>query len=147
MDSHLPILDGLSPRLWGRSAWEFMDALMMTYGPEKRAAMAQFLPAFGMLLPCKECREHFQTFLALHSMDEILASRMTLLDFYYRLRISIPNQTNMPFRSRLDMIQSMMTRFKVQPQRSAITTPRSIALQRRIATVAPRRNVGCACHR
>lgn len=120
MEFNIPTQDKISPHLWGKSAWDFMDALVLTYPREnppvaKRDAMYNFFESLGELLPCPDCRAHYKDYLSKHFLYQALSSRKSLIDFYYNLRNEIHvNNTGRPnFRSVSDMWSQILTRFQI----------------------------------
>lgn len=86
---------GLDPRLWGSAAWKFMDALVIAYPadsstPTIREVYRRFFEDLRHLLPCPECRQNHQSFLAARPLtDSDLMDRGHLLMFYADLKNSV----------------------------------------------------------
>jgi hypothetical protein len=105
MDLQIPTITSLDPKVWGRSTWEFLDTIVVTYplndpAQNHRDAVINMLEALRILLPCPECRAHYNTFLDAHPMGDIISTRLTLLTFYFELRKDIAMRTRRPFRIR-----------------------------------------------
>lgn len=132
MELNIPTQDKLSPHLWGKSAWEFMDSLVLTYPREnppasKRDAAYNYFQSLTELLPCPDCRDHYKGFLARHSLFPALASRRSLLDFYFQLRSEIQARTTgrQSFRNAGELWSHILAKFQlVQPKaKQAVVAP------------------------
>ena len=98
----LPTFSSIEPEIWGRSFWEFLDAIIATYprenpSAEQRAAAQELLQSLRHLLPCPTCRKHYNEFVQTHSLDQALSSRRSLMDFYFTLKKDIAIRTGKGF--------------------------------------------------
>lgn len=116
----LPTFQSIGPEIWGRSFWEFLDAIVATYprenpSAEQRAATHDLLMSLRYLLPCPTCRKHYQDFIDTHPLDAALSSRRSLMDFYFTLKKDISARTgkNLPFSSTDDLWQNMTRRLRL----------------------------------
>lgn len=94
----LPTFSSLGPEIWGRSFWEFLDAIVVTYprencSPEHRNATKQMMLSLVHLLPCPVCRKHYSEFLNRHSLDAALNSRRSFVEFYFLLKKDVSGRT------------------------------------------------------
>lgn len=122
----LPTFPSIGPEVWGRSFWEFLDAIIATYprenpSAEHRAAVHDLLRSLQHLLPCPTCRKHYQEFLHTYPLD--LSSRKSLVEFYFTLKRDIAVRTGkpFPFRSPDELWQNITRRLKLVPNRQAPT--------------------------
>lgn len=120
MDLNIPTIEYLSPSLWGKSAWEFLDMLIITYPKdspsiEKRDAVHDVFQSLCKLLPCPECKKHFIEYTTKHSVLHALNSRRHLIDFYFNLRREIALRSNKPFRFRNpeELWNHLLIRFQI----------------------------------
>lgn len=120
MEFNIPTQEKIPPHLWGKSAWDFMDALVLTYPREnppiaRRNAMYNYFESLSELLPCPDCRHHYQEYLSKHPLHVALSSRKTLLDFYYDLRneVNVRNTGRPVFRSVSDLWSQVLIKFQV----------------------------------
>lgn len=98
----LPTFSSIGPEIWGRSFWEFLDAIIATYprenpSAEQHAAVRDLLQSLRYVLPCPTCRKHYNDFIQTHPLDQALASRRSLLDFYFTLKKDIAVRTGKGF--------------------------------------------------
>ena len=98
----LPTFSSIGPEIWGRSFWEFLDAIIATYprenpSAEQHAAVRDLLQSLRYVLPCPTCRKHYNDFIQTHSLDQALSSRRSLLDFYFTLKKDIAVRTGKGF--------------------------------------------------
>jgi len=105
MNLNAPTITSLDPQVWGKGTWEFLDTVVVTYprdnpDQEHRDAVINLLEGLRWLLPCPECRAHYNTFLDAHPMGDIVGSRSSLLRFYFGLRKEIARRTGRLFRMR-----------------------------------------------
>ena len=114
----LPTFPSIAPEVWGRSFWEFLDAIVAVYPREKpsaehRAAAQNLFQSLQHLLPCPTCRRHYQEFVRTHPLD--LSSRRSLLDFYFNLKRDIAIRTGkpFPFGSSEDLWQNITRRLRL----------------------------------
>lgn len=115
-----PTVPFIEPEVWGRSFWEFLDAIVATYprdnpSPEHRSAAYDLLKGLALLLPCPTCRGHYAEFLQRHSLDHALVSRRDLVRFYFLLRVDVANRTrkNVPARNPDELWTSIVRRMRV----------------------------------
>ena len=98
----LPTFSSIGPEIWGRSFWEFLDAIIATYprenpSAEQQNAVRDLLQSLRYVLPCPTCRKHYNDFIQTHSLDQALTSRRSLLDFYFTLKRDIAVRTGKGF--------------------------------------------------
>jgi len=98
----LPTFSSIGPEIWGRSFWEFLDAIIATYprenpSAEQHAAVRDLLQSLRYVLPCPTCRKHYNDFIQTHPLDQALVSRRSLLDFYFTLKKDIAVRTGKGF--------------------------------------------------
>ena len=98
----LPTFSSIGPEIWGRSFWEFLDAIIATYprenpSAEQHAAVRDLLQSLRYVLPCPTCRKHYNDFVQTHPLDQALASRRSLLEFYFTLKKDIAIRTGKGF--------------------------------------------------
>ena len=98
MDLNIPTQDKLPASMWGKTAWEFLDIMVLTYPREnppitKRDAMHNLFDSLGELLPCPDCRNHYKQFLSDNSLLYALESRTKLLTFYFKLKQEVSKNT------------------------------------------------------
>lgn len=98
----LPTFTSITPDMWGRSFWEFLDAIVATFpkdcpNVEHRNAVYDLMHSLKFLLPCPDCRKHYVEFLSKNSLDNALISRKTFVDFYFLLKRDIANRTRKNF--------------------------------------------------
>lgn len=156
-----PTVPFIEPEVWGRSFWEFLDAIVATFprdnpSPEHRNAAYDLLSGLAVLLPCPTCRKHYADFLQRHPLDHALLSRRDLVQFYFLLRNDVAGRTrkNMHAHNPDELWTSIVRRMKVATvsgARTALlaTTPKQrFRVPSRVANVAngkgePRK--GCNC--
>jgi hypothetical protein len=65
----------LNPSIWGPSLWRVLHSFAFSLNYEqdqsvyskKRQELLQFIESLQLLLPCEECRLHFQEYIQLHN--------------------------------------------------------------------------------
>jgi hypothetical protein len=116
----LPTFPSIGPEIWGRSFWEFLDAIVATFPKdnpsiEQRNAVRDLLQSLRYLLPCPTCRKHYNDFVNSHPLDHALVSRRSFVDFYFLLRKDVAGRTNggFPYHSPDDLWRSITQRLKL----------------------------------
>lgn len=135
----LPTFSSIGPEIWGRSFWEFLDAIIATYprenpSAEQHAAVRDLLQSLRYVLPCPTCRKHYNDFIQTHPLDQALASRRSLLDFYFTLKRDIAVRTGkgFAFTSPDDLWLNITRRLRLVPNvpaQMARATPTRTATQ------------------
>lgn len=140
-----PTIPFIEPEVWGRSFWEFLDAIVATYprddpSPEHRNATYDLLTGLATLLPCPTCRGHYAEFIRRHPVDHALVSRRELLQFYFLLKRDVAGRTRKAApRSPDDLWSSILRRMRVASTRSSGTP---VARQQPFRVPARVANVG-----
>lgn len=116
----LPTFSSIGPEVWGRSFWEFLDAVIATFprenpSTEQRNAVYDMMQSLRHLLPCPVCRRHYNEFLQKHRLDNALYSRRSLVDFYFLLKKDVAMRTThtFPFKSPDDLWLNITRRLKL----------------------------------
>ena len=128
----LPTFSSIGPEIWGRSFWEFLDAIVATYprenpSAEQQNAVRDLLQSLRHVLPCPTCRRHYNEFVHTHPPDAALSSRRSLLGFYFTLKKDIAVRTGkgFAFTSPDDLWWNITRRLRLIP--NVPTTPMSRA--------------------
>lgn len=145
----------IEPEVWGRSFWEFLDAIIATYPkddppPEHRNATYDLLKGLATLLPCPTCRKHYAEFIQRHPIDQALVSRGELVRFYFLLRQDVAGRTrkSMPARSPEELWAFIVRRLRVVPApavRTSATLKQRFRVPSRVANVSSEPRKGCNC--
>lgn len=75
----LPIEEYPDADQWGPILWQILHGLAersghpvaALYAEDERRAWLHFFKETGEIIPCKTCKEHFQTYLAQHPVNEL----------------------------------------------------------------------------
>ena len=141
----------LSPAIWGKKAWEFIEMLIISYplsnpSLEKRDAVMIFFENLGDLLPCRECSSHYKLFIQRESIQDALQGRNALFEFYYRLRLDVASRSGERISSREDLWKAILMRFHLYPV-AVQTRPRQPAATNQLMKNLQTRRRGCNCGR
>ena len=150
---NIPTIEQIHPSAWGKSTWQFIETIIATYprdspSIEHRDHVYHFLDSLGYLLPCADCRNHYKSFIKRHSIGDALTNRITLLHFYYHLRLEVAarsNETLHGLHSIEDVWKNILTRFNLHGM-----TRNNIPMAGRNVMMMnfPRPVQGCAtCHK
>jgi len=86
-----------SPNVWGPSAWRFLECIVMTYPLHptniEQEHMFTFFVSLQHVLPCKECKHHYQRYLTTHFSKQDVKSKKALFLFLTRLHNDINKRT------------------------------------------------------
>jgi hypothetical protein len=117
----IPTPKSVSPALWGRNTWEFLEMIVATYPREnpdipKRDAVLNVIEGLGEILPCPECAGHYKTFISKEDLGDVISDRRRLYDFYYRLRADTAARTGERFASSKEKLwRDIMSRYGLLP--------------------------------
>lgn len=81
------VLYGINKDFWGRSAWEYMKAVALSYperpSPDDSARYRAFFLALMDVLPCHNCKDHFARQIAQYPLrdETALLSRRSLIEW------------------------------------------------------------------
>lgn len=75
-DNYL-LITGISPKIWGRSAWNFLFSIALTYDETKKENYNIFFRSLENVLPCVECRDNYKK--SLPGLNDALTSKKKLL--------------------------------------------------------------------
>lgn len=131
----LPTFSSIGPEIWGRSYWEFLDAIVATYPKDNcpqdhRNATRQMMQSLVYLLPCPVCRKHYADFLNRHSLDAALNSRRSFVEFYFLLKKDVSGRTKggFAFRNADELWTNIIRRLKLaKPTAGQLLMPKSTA--------------------
>lgn len=153
----LPTFTSITPDMWGRSFWEFLDSIVATFprdnpSVEHRNAVYDLMHSLRFLLPCPDCRKHYVEFLSKNKLDNALISRKTFVEFYFLLKKDIANRTRKNFLTKNpgELFISITHRLKLtKPGQTVLAQPQNNKPFRvprvrtvRSASVKPK---GCGC--
>lgn len=138
----LPNFPSVGPEIWGRSFWEFLDAIVATFprdnpAIEHRNAVYELMQSLRFLLPCPVCRKHYCDFLQRNPLDHALLSRKTLIEFYFLLKKDVAGRTgkNLAFKNPDDLWQYIVRRLKLA--RTTATSPATLQASQISSTKKP----------
>jgi hypothetical protein len=84
----------LNPEIWGSKGWFFIDSIILSYpnNPSKEIKndFLNFLTLLKKMLPCENCRKHYDEFIKINPLTEkILESRENLIIWILNLHNNI----------------------------------------------------------
>jgi len=97
IDNFLDI-KSIDPVYWGKSGWIFINSICLTYKPEFKESYRQFILQLPMILPCKNCGENLRK--NIHTLDEALNSKESLLNWLINVRNGIYIDNNTPWKQK-----------------------------------------------
>ena len=99
----MDLIQSVDPRLWGSSAWVYLDAVVKSYpilteGADPNVAeewvKRMYLFWTHLYLPCAICMKHYETFLQTHPVDKALCDgHEAYLAWYETLKSEISKNT------------------------------------------------------
>ena len=82
---------------WGPALWRFLHASSFAYpddpDPLRQAQMLEFLKSVGSVLPCKTCRNHYNAYINEHLTEEVVRSKVVLIEWMVELHNSVNRRT------------------------------------------------------
>jgi hypothetical protein len=93
IDKYLKI-NSISPLLWGKSGWIFLNSIALTYNPENKNIYKKFFSCLPAILPCNSCGQNFNKNII--DLDIALESKLNLLNWLNNIRNSIYKDNGVP---------------------------------------------------
>lgn len=89
--------DIVSPKFWGNSLWTLIETILFSYNidsPEVLHSVHMFLYSLQNLIPCPECKSHYQQFLSKYIFEGKLQDRIYMLRWCYLLKQQVYKRTH-----------------------------------------------------
>jgi hypothetical protein len=87
------------PRVWGASAWKYLDAVAASFPPgwkgeEVEKELHDRIMGFWtyLYLPCETCMQHYLDYLSLRPLDKALVTHAAFQQWYQDLKVHIAVQ-------------------------------------------------------
>jgi hypothetical protein len=89
---------GLLPGCWGNSMWHSIHSIAYAYEPSNinKNNYFNFFVSLGKVLPCEECKEHYDENVKPGELTAALESKETLFRWVYDLHNKVNQQTSVP---------------------------------------------------
>jgi hypothetical protein len=90
-------MSGYSPKLWGRNLWHLLAIISYSY-PENnvneklKIDMYNFFMNLGTILPCADCKDHYNALIPTLQLEKHLDSRASLSRFVYDLHNTVSDK-------------------------------------------------------
>jgi len=141
-------ITNVSPRLWGKCAWEFLDTVLIMYprqdpSLEVQEACRHLLQSLRILLPCQDCRHHYNLFMDAHPIEPALQSRESLMQFYTDMRNDVASRMKAPlYRSVNDLWRQILSRLQLYtpptPHSHRVRPPLTSRLSMKVNPIPPK---------
>ena len=79
-------INSINPQLWGKSGWNFLFSVALTYKPEFKYFYKNLFVSLGVCLPCTTCAINYREHLP--ELDAALDNKMALLNWLQKIRNS-----------------------------------------------------------
>ena len=90
-------LNGIAPCIFGPPLWMFLHLLSFSYPdyPDEilKKNIFNFFKNLGLVLPCSECKNHYESNFAILNLENSLGSRDLLTKWVYDLHVLVNKQT------------------------------------------------------
>ena len=86
----------LTKAVWGPPCWAMMHSLAASVDASSRDAFCRFLHGLSALLPCPECKQHFQDFLAEHPPETTVRDRESASRYCFDLHNRVNDSLGKP---------------------------------------------------
>jgi len=97
--------DNISPILWGKSGWIFINSIAKTYKPEYKEKYKLFLEQLGFILPCSNCGENLRKNIS--NIDDALQTQEKFMTFLLNIRNQINIDNGLPLKTMQDNINEI----------------------------------------
>jgi hypothetical protein len=87
---------GLLPSCWGSSYWFVLHSMAYVYDPKDKNKYFNFFMNLGYILPCSECKIHYQDNVSRDDLEKALESNESLFRWVYDLHNKVNQQLNVP---------------------------------------------------
>ena len=108
-------IDSINPKHWGKSGWIFLNSIALTYKPEYKENYKLFFSQLQYILPCYESGLDIKN--SMHSLDDALKSKESLLLWLLKIRNNIYIKQNRPTKT---LIENFDEIYKVDNNTSII---------------------------
>ena len=109
----------ITPAHWGPSTWIFLHFLTFSYPikptDQDRQIHRQFLYAFGAILPCEICREHFQTRIRKCIEEGALDSRETYVRCMWKIHHDVDPSKSLTYHEFIHLYKGLLKRGQLNP--------------------------------
>lgn len=79
----------IDPSIWGSSLWNTMEALACTLNHRNRMDIKKFFDILRCVLPCENCRNHYNQYYNEYPISDYMETPLTLLLWIYKLKSMI----------------------------------------------------------
>lgn len=97
--------NNISPLLWGKPGWIFLNSIGLTYKPEFKEKYKVFLEQLQYILPCGNCGKNLTK--SMVDIDEMLESKESFTKFLLDIRNQINIDNNLPLKTMQDNINEI----------------------------------------
>lgn len=102
---------GLLPSCWGSSYWFVLHSMAYVYDPKDKNKYFNFFMNLGDILPCEECKIHYQQNVNKYELDQALNSNESFFRWVYDLHNIVNEQLHVP-KSKWPSYESVKQRYQ-----------------------------------
>lgn len=93
-------VNSINPMYWGNCGWRFLNSIALTYKPEFKENYRLFFSQLQYILPCSVCGLDIKN--SMHSLDDALKSKESLLLWLLKIRNNIYIKQNRPTKTLIE---------------------------------------------
>ena len=89
----------IEPEEWGHYFWSTIESVIISMDSSDDSSkefVYLFLYTLQNILPCPECREHYQNYFGKHNVKQVLHSKEKVFEWLYFLRKEINDRKQKP---------------------------------------------------
>lgn len=86
----------MNPRIWGKSAWDFLYNVAYVYSGEDdltRSEYRNFYQSLGGVLPCRMCRDNFKEHVQEIPIDDYLSDNKKLIEWLTKIENKVSEKS------------------------------------------------------
>lgn len=127
----------LSAKYWGEHVWETMYIIAYTFPAEATAEDKRHVTAIyknlAFVLPCDECRDHYQSFMSQHPIENTADSRGDILKWVNDLQNSINTKLRKP---PVNLHHKVLEMDRYNDQKTPVPVKTDPAINKRVGAVS-----------
>lgn len=92
----------IEPEIWGEKYWYVLETVILSMDNKEKNSkdsLILFFYSLQNLLPCPDCREHFQDYIEKNNIEKYIHSKEKMFFWIYQLRKEIQIRNKKPFPS------------------------------------------------
>jgi hypothetical protein len=103
----------IDPDIWGPGFWSSMEALACTINQRNKKNIGFFFENLRTILPCENCRNHYNLYCNDFPVEKFLQNSLTLLVWLYQLKIKIKSRQERTVPKFIDWLEYLIEKYNI----------------------------------